>query len=103
DDSVHDDIPIAVDLVSRAQHFTIVLDEPVEKLDVPKGTSRSEALRAVPHASRVAIYRISDGKLVLRVRRTVDVELKQAGAPLDTQVVAAQQRQALSCALASAV
>lgn len=103
EDSVNDDIRIAVDLVSRAQYFAIVLDEPVAKLEVPKGVSRSAALRSVPHASRVAIYRLSDSKLVLRIRRTPEADIKQAGMPLEDEVVAAQKRQALSCALGMSV
>jgi len=103
EDALRDDIPIAVDLLARAQYFALVLDEPVDKLDVPKDISRSEALRTVPHASRVGIWRLSDNKLVLRVRRTPDVDLKQAGPPIDERVFAAQKRQALSCALASSV
>ncbi|MDI1483217.1 hypothetical protein QHF84_41860 [Polyangium sp. y55x31] len=103
EDAVRDDIPIAVDLLTRAQYFAVVLDETPPNFQVPAGMSKSEALRGVPHASRVGIWRLSDNKLVLRVRRTPDVELKMAGAQLDERVVNAQQRQALSCALANAV
>lgn len=103
EDTVQDEIPIAIGLLERAQYFTLVLDEPVDNLKVPQGSSKSEALRSVVHPSRVGIWRLSDGKLVLRVRRTPDVELKQSGMPLDERVMLAQQRQALSCALAGSV
>lgn len=103
EDAVRDDIPIAVDLLARAQYFAVVLDETPPNFQVPAGTSKSEALRAVPHPSRVGIWRLSDNKLVLRIRRAPEVELKMAGAQLDERVVNAQQRQALSCALANAV
>ncbi|WP_240806717.1 hypothetical protein [Polyangium spumosum] len=103
EDTVRDDIPVAVDLLTRAQYFVVVLDEAPPNLEIPAGMSKSEALRGVPHASRVGIWRLSDNKLVLRIRRTPDVELKMAGAQLDERVVNAQKRQALSCALANAV
>jgi hypothetical protein len=103
EDAVQDDIPIAIDLLERAQYFTLVLDEPVANLAVPQGSTKSEALRSVAHSSRVGIWRLSDGKLVLRVRRAPDVDIKQSGAPVDERVMLAQKRQALSCALAGAV
>jgi hypothetical protein len=103
DDAKQDDFPVVIPLIEKAQYFALVLDEPVDKLNVPQGSSKSEALRSVKHASRVGIWRVSDGKLVVRVRRTPDVDLMQSGAPLDERVMLAQQRQALSCALAGSV
>jgi hypothetical protein len=103
DDTVKDDLPLVIPLLEKAQYFAVVLDEPVDNLNIPQGSSKSEALRSVKHASRVGIWRVSDGKLVVRVRRTPDVDLMQAGAPLDERVMLAQKRQALSCALAGAV
>lgn len=103
DDSVKDDLPVVIPLLEKAQYFAVVLDEPVENLVVPQGSTKSESLRSVKHASRVGIWRISDGKLVVRIRRTPDVDLKQSGAPLDERVMLAQKRQALSCALAGSV
>jgi len=103
DDTVKDDLPVVIPLLEKAQYFAVVLDEPVANLAIPQGSSKSEALRSVPHASRVGIWRLADDKLVVRLRRTPDVDLKQSGAPLDERVMLAQQRQALSCALAGAV
>lgn len=104
DDTVKDDIPIAIGLLERAQYFTLVLDEPVDNLKVPQGSSRSEALRSVPHSSRVGIWRLSDGKLVVRIRRAPDVNLDTpGGVPPEEKVLRAQMRQALSCALAASV
>lgn len=103
DDAKQDDFPVVIPFIEKAQYFAVVLDEPVENLSIPQGSSKSEALRSVKHASRVGIWRVSDGKLVVRLRRTPDVDLMQAGAQLDERVVLAQQRQALSCALAGAV
>ncbi len=103
DDTVKDDIPVVIPLLEKAQYFTLVLDENVDGLVVPPGGTKSEALRSVAHPSRVGIWRLSDGKLVVRLRRKADVDLKQAGMPLDDKVMAAQKRQALSCALAGTV
>jgi hypothetical protein len=103
EDTVKDEIPIAIDLLERAQYFTLVLDEPVDNLTVPQGSTKSEALRSVSHPSRVGIWRLSDSKLVLRVRRTPDVDLKQTGMVTDERVLLAQKRQALSCTLAGSV
>ncbi len=103
DDTSKDDLPVAIDMLARGQYFAVVIDEPVDNLNVPQGSSKSEALRAVPHPSRVGIWRLSDGKLVVRLRRTVDADLKMSGVVMDEKVVAAQKRQALSCALATSV
>ncbi len=103
DDTVKDDIPVVIPLLEKAQYFALVLDESVDGLVVPQGGTKSEALRSVAHPSRVGIWRLSDSKLVVRLRRKPDVDLKQAGMPLEEKVMAAQKRQALSCALASAV
>lgn len=103
DDASQDDLPVVIPLLEKAQYFAVVLDENVDKLEVPQGSTKSEALRAVSHASRVGIWRLSDGKLVVRLRRTPDVDMKQSGAQLDERVMAAQKRQALSCALAGSV
>jgi hypothetical protein len=103
EDTVHDDIPVAVDLLSRGQYFMLVLDESVPDLQVPDGGTRSDALRAVPHPSRIGIWRLSDNKLVLRIRRSPEAVLEAAGMPTEERVIAAQRRQAQSCALAMAV
>jgi len=103
EDAVKDDIPIAVDLLTRAQYFLLVLDESVPNLKVPPGSSPSEALRGVPHPSRVGLWRLSDGKQILRIRRAPEAELKEANSPSEERVMAAQRRQAQSCALAMAV
>jgi hypothetical protein len=61
-----------------------------------------EAVQGVAHASRVAVYRLSDDKLLLRVRRESGGELI-GQAPADSDALGARQRQANSCALALAV
>jgi hypothetical protein len=111
DDAKLDDIPLAVDLLTRAQYLIVVLDE------TPPGTppagdagTMEEAVQGLPHFARVAVYRrpsdpdgkLVDGKLVLRVRREAGGELIGI-APQSEHSAAARQRQANSCALALAV
>lgn len=103
-DTVRDDLPIAVDLLARAQYLMVVLDEPVVGLRVPDGGSTSQALRGARHLARVAVWRLSDGKNVLRIRREAQGQLL-GGTPTvaDDEVLEARQRQANGCALALAV
>jgi hypothetical protein len=100
DDTVRDDIPLAIDLVTRAQYYLVVLDEPVQGGAAP---AANEDLLAVPHAARVAVWRLSDDKLVLRVRREANGQLVGGMPSIDADVMGARQRQANSCALALAV
>jgi hypothetical protein len=106
DDAARDDFPTAIDLLTRAQYFLVVLDEGVDQL--PEGSPRSgsgasEALLARPHFARVAVYRLSDKKLVLRTRREAAGVVLGGDGALDPQVAAARARQINSCALAMAV
>ncbi len=104
DDTVKDDLPIVIPLLEKAQYFTVVLDEPVAGMVVPPDATKSQVLRATPHASRVAIWRLSDSKLVVRVRRTVDVRLDAPGGlPADDKVMRSQMSQSLGCTLGQAV
>lgn len=105
DDTVRDDIPLAAELVTRAQYYLVVLDEPPEGAApaAPGGASATEALLAVPHAARIGLWRLSDDKLVLRVRREANGQLVGGMAMVDVDVLGARQRQANSCGLALAV
>jgi hypothetical protein len=97
DDTVRDDVPLAAELVTRAQYYLVVLDEPTkEVLD-------TEALLGAPHAARIAVWRLADEKLVLRVRREASGQLVGGMPAVDPDVLGARQRQANSCALALAV
>lgn len=104
EDTVRDDLPVAVDLLTRAQYLLVVLDEPVGGLEARDGGTPTQALQAARHTARVGVWRLSDGKNVLRVRREAGAQLL-GGAPsgADADVLDARQRQANSCALALAV
>lgn len=100
DDTTKDDLPLAADLLARAQYFMLVLDEdPAEKLEKPT----LEAIEATTHQARIGVWRLSDDKLVLRVRREAAGQLLGATPAVDVDVMDARQRQANSCALALAV
>lgn len=104
-DSMADDVPVAADLLVRAQYFLVVLDEtpPGKTIAAGDGGTLTEAVQLERHPARVALYRLSDNKLVLRLRREAGGELVGAAAVTDQRVMEARQRQANSCALALAV
>jgi hypothetical protein len=98
EDTVRDDVPLAAELLTRAQYYLIVLDEP--EGGAAGGT---QPLLGAPHAARVAVWRLSDGKPILRVRRDASGQLIGGTPSVDGNVMDARQRQANSCALALAV
>jgi hypothetical protein len=105
EDIVRDDIPLAAELLTRAQYFLLVLDETPQGA-APKaevGVTAAEALQAMSHNARVAVWNLADGKLVLRVRREASGQLLGVPPAVEDDVMAARQRQANSCALALAV
>lgn len=97
EDTIRDDVPLAAELLTRAQYYLLVLDEPAE------GAASTEALLGVPHMARVGVWRLSDGKPVLRVRREASGNLIGGTPSVEGSVLDARQRQANSCALALAV
>jgi hypothetical protein len=104
------DVPVAIELLSRARYFTAVLDE-----DPPTGIpealvhdktradeSVEERIQRAPHPARVGIWDVRENKLVLRIRAIaggdfVPVGSRAAASPV---TLAAEQRQVNSCALA---
>ncbi|WP_437310555.1 hypothetical protein [Sorangium sp. So ce388] len=97
DDTMRDDVPLAAELLTRAQYYLLVLDEPVE------GATTTEALLGMPHMARVGVWRLSDGKPILRVRREASGNLIGGTPSVEGGVLEARQRQANSCALALSV
>jgi hypothetical protein len=107
DKAIRDEIPIAIDVVKRAQFFLLVLDE-----DVPEaaafadgGPMTEEALQLVPHPARVFVFELKDNKPLVRLRRSGGGRFIQAGerAISDDETKDAMQRQANNCALANLV
>ncbi len=105
--AVRDEIPVAIDVVSRARFFLLVLDE-----DVPEaaaftdgGGMTEEALQLVGHPARVHLFALPEGKEILRLRRSGEWSVISAGERVvtDPETRDAMQRQANNCALASRV
>jgi hypothetical protein len=107
------DVPVSVELLQRARYFTAVLDE-----DAPTGLppalarekgqreeSEPERLQRTPHAARVGIWDLRNGQILLRLRAEAAGEFVPVGSRVvsDPDVLAAQQRQVNSCALAMEV
>jgi len=112
------DVPLAVQMMDKAEIFTAVLDETPpeglpEKLD--EYETVEERVQRVPHWARVGVWEIASGRQVVRLRTRADgqfipvgeqqvMRVPAAGRTEDQQRnYAAQQRQANGCALALAV
>lgn len=105
EDAIRDDLPLAAELLTQAQYFLVVLDETPSGTSAPAadGGTMAEVVQGVPHASRIGVFRLSDDKVLLRIRRDSGGELIGIAPQADPDVLAARQRQANSCALALAV
>jgi hypothetical protein len=114
EDSKRIDLPIAADLLAKAQFFLVVVDERPPPVSAPtkEGAEAApspddvDAAAGVTYPSRVGLYRLSDKKLLLRVTRDpkIDLKLMTGRLPTDSVSVSASiQRQAHSCALANEV
>lgn len=108
DDAVRDDIPLAIEVLTAPQYFMVVLDETPAGMQVPAGdagTTIADAVQGVPHMARVGVFRLADGKPMLRIRRNAGGEEFEliGSTPEDPGVLAALQRQEKRCALALTV
>ena len=107
DKAIREEIPLAIDVVKRAQFFLLVLDEdvPEEAAFADGGPPSEEAVQMVEHPARVFLFDLSDNKLTLRLRRTGGGRFIQAGerAVTDDETRDAMQRQVNNCALANLV
>lgn len=107
DDATVDDLPLAADLLTRAAYFLVVLDErpPTRALspaEIDAGANDADdvdALDGKTFPARVALYRIQDGKLLMRVRREPNSTLVGGAALGDSRIAAARTRQGQSCGL----
>jgi hypothetical protein len=106
-----DEIPLAIDIIKRAQFYLLVLDEDVpearELSNDPKdaGGITEEGLQQVPHPARVLIVNLKTGAELARVRKTAEADFQFVGeqAVRDPEVRAAMKRQVNNCALAQSV
>lgn len=107
DKAKRDEIPLAIDIVKRAQFYLLVLDEdvPEAKDYADAGVITPEALQQVPHPSRVVVVDLKSSKVLVRLRRTGNAGFVFAGerAVTDPEVRAAMKRQVNNCSLAQEV
>lgn len=104
DDVMRSEIPIAIELLSKAQFILLVIDElperSVETPDAGPSAEDRDVLEGKTWFSRVGLYRLSDGKPLVRMRREVKGQMLGGSRAADPEVEAARLRQARSCALA---
>jgi hypothetical protein len=106
--SEKEEIPLAINIVKRAQFFLLVLDEDVpeaKELATDGGKVTWAEVQQVPHPTRVHVFNLKTDKEVVRVRRSAEGEFRFAGerAVADPNVRAAMKRQVNNCALAQVV
>lgn len=107
DKAVRDEIPVAIDVVKRAQFFLLVLDEDVPQAFVytDGGVMSEEALQLVGHPAHIHLFELPSGKEILRLERSGEARVIPVGERVvtDPETRDAMQRQANNCALAARV
>ena len=107
DKAKRDEIPLAIDIVKRAQFYLLVLDEDVAEARelTDGGPIDEEALQQVGHPARVVLVNLKTNELIARVRKTAEADFEFAGerAIHDPETRAAMKRQVNNCALAEQV
>jgi hypothetical protein len=102
DSAVKQDVPLAIDLMMRAQYFLLVVDEPAaDRASVPDAGSALESLQLVAHPARVFLWDLAQNKPMLRARAEA---IGEAGAvATDPTTLLSVRRQANNCALAMVI
>jgi hypothetical protein len=106
DKAVREEIPLAIDLVTRARFFLLVLDEEVpEAAPGDGGRVTEETLQLVAHPARVSLFDLKADKELFRLRRSGGALVISAGERVvtDPETRDAMQRQANNCSLAGLV
>ncbi len=105
--AVTTEIPLAIDIVKKAQFFLLVLDEDSDeaRLAAEGGAVTEAVLQRTPHYARVHLYDLRSGKEVLRLRRSAEASFFFAGERqvTDQETLDAMKRQVNNCALAKEV
>lgn len=104
--AVSEDIPLAIDIIKRAQFFLLVLDEDVPEAKEIAGAGKitEEALQQVPHPTRIRIVNLKTNADVARLRLQGEADaVVVQGAVTDPGIRAAMKRQVNNCALANNV
>jgi hypothetical protein len=106
DKAIREEIPLAIDVIKRAQFFLLVLDEDVaEGVPADGGAITEESLQLVEHPARVWLFDLTTHQATMRLRRSGSARVLQAGerAVTDDETHDAMQRQANNCSLANQV
>jgi len=106
DKAIRDEIPLAIDVIKRAQFFLLVLDEDVaEGTPADGGAMTEESLQLVEHPARIWLFDLTTQHAMMRLRRSSSARVLGAGErPVtDDETRDAMQRQANNCSLANAV
>jgi hypothetical protein len=106
DKAIRDEIPVAIDVVKRAQFFLLVLDEDVpEEAAFTDAGPNEEAVQMVEHPARVFLFDLNGNKPILRLRRAGGGRFIEAGERqvTDEETRNAMQRQVNNCSLANMV
>lgn len=101
DESMANDVPTAIDLLTRAKYFLVVIDEIPQGLKVDDEELLEQTVQSEVHPTRVALYDLTSDKLLMRVTKTADVTIPAI--PGDASNIEAVRRQVLNCALADEV
>jgi hypothetical protein len=105
--AIREEIPLAIDIVRRAQFFLLVLDEDSEesRQSAEGGVVTEAVLQRTPHYARVHLYDLRSGKLMLAIRRSAEASFYFAGEHqvTDAETLDAMKRQVNNCALAKDV
>jgi hypothetical protein len=105
--AVASEIPLAIDIVRKAQFFLLVLDEDSDeaRLAAEGGAVTEAVLQRTPHYARVHLYNLKSKKEVLRIRRSAEASFFFAGEHqvTDPETLDAMKRQVNNCALAKEV
>lgn len=104
----NEEIPLAIDIIKKAQFFLLVLDEDVpeaKELVPDAGKVTEQELQQLPHPTRVHLIDLRSGKEMVRLRRESEAGFHFAGEQRvrDPRVLAAMKRQVNNCALAQDV
>jgi hypothetical protein len=103
------DVPVAVEIMNKAKFVTLVMDEEppggLPKQAPDAGETAEQVLQRTPHFARVGVWEIATRTPLLRLRAQAAAEFVAMGGhpPTSAESLAAQARQANSCALALAV
>lgn len=100
------DVPLAIEVLQRAQFVVVLLDEPASGDVLPeRGAEESDAdyAQRIPHAARAGIWSFKDEKWLARLRLEARGELREVSATkadFGPESERTRQRQAQGCAFA---